>query len=52
MKHLYVLYRETRQILKHNFLIALEEVLAVEGKLLYLLAINGYLSLATELGTR
>ena len=52
MIHLYVLDSEAWQILKHHFLIALEEVLAVEGKLFYLLAINGYLTFTTELCTR
>ena len=52
MIHLYILHREAWQVLKHNFLIALEEILTVKGKFFYLLAINGYLTFTTELCTR
>ena len=50
--YLKVLYRVVRQIVEHNLVVALEEVLAVERKVVYLLAIYIDVAIALDLSSR
>ena len=49
---LHILYRVVRQVVEHHFVVAFEEVLAVERQVVHLLAINIDVAVIFQLGTR